>query len=99
MRTSQLFSQDAHSAITTLYTLRFDSCKAIAIKRLPTTKTPSASPPLKNPKHTAVLLESGINYDQPLMPTQIAQIKAERNSKEKEKQKVELLSWQQEIFL
>lgn len=53
-------------------------------------KAPAASPPLKNLKHTAILAESGINYDQPLLPTQIAQLKADRLGKEKEKQKVNL---------
>ncbi len=83
MRTSQLFVQDSNTAVTTLFSLRFDSCKAIATKRTPTLRPTLANPTLKNPKHAAVLAESGINYDTPMNPTQVATIRAERIAKEK----------------
>ena len=83
MRTSQLYVQDGNSAVTTLFSVRFDSTKAMAAKRTPTLRPTLANPTLKNPKHAAVLAESGINYDQPLTPSQVATIRAERIAKEK----------------
>lgn len=37
----------------------------------------------KNPKHASVLAESGIGYDKPLPPIQVASQRAERIAKEK----------------
>jgi E1A-binding protein p400 len=83
MRTSQIHAQDNNAALTTLFTLRFDSVKSIASKRTPTLRPTLANPTLKNPKHAAVLAEGGINYEQPLTPVQVAAIRAERLAKEK----------------
>ena len=83
MRTSQLFHQDNNGSITTLFSLRFDSMKSIATKRTPTLRPTLANPTMKNPKHAAVLSESGINYDSPQTPIQVAAIRAERIAKEK----------------
>ena len=83
MRTSQLHLSDNNQLATNLHSSRFDATKAIAAKRTPTLRPTLANPTLKNPKHTAVLLESGINYEQPLAPVQVAQIRADRIAREK----------------
>ena len=83
MRTSQLFLQDNHGSLTKQHSDRFDTCKAIAAKRTPTLRPTLTNPMLKNPKHAAVLAESGINYEQPLSPIQVAANRAERIAKEK----------------
>ena len=83
MRTSQLYLQNNHNSISTLYSLRFDSCKLMATKRTPTFRPTVANPTLKNPKHAAVLAENGINYEQPLTPVQVAAIRAEKIAKDK----------------
>ncbi|XP_064649340.1 helicase domino-like isoform X3 [Lineus longissimus] len=83
MRTSQLFHQDNNGSITTLHTMRFDAAKSIAAKRVPTLRPTLVSPTQKNPKHAAVLAESGVIYDTPLTPIQVAANRAERIAKEK----------------
>ena len=88
MRTSQLYINDNSAAITTLWNLRCDSVKAIAAKRTPTLKPTLANPTQKNPKHAAVLAESNINYEQPLTPIQVADIRARRIAKEKRQSQV-----------
>ncbi|TKS79092.1 E1A-binding protein p400 [Collichthys lucidus] len=54
----------------------------------------------KNPKHASVLAESGISYDKPLPPIQVASQRAERIAKEKkalaEQQKAQQLAQQQQ---
>ncbi|KAK3606446.1 hypothetical protein CHS0354_041388 [Potamilus streckersoni] len=83
MKTSQLHSQDSSNGITILYTLRFDSVKAIAVKRPPTMRQTLVNPLLKNPKHASVLQENGISYDHPLNPMQVAEIRAQRIQRER----------------
>ncbi|XP_074640439.1 helicase domino-like isoform X2 [Tubulanus polymorphus] len=83
MKTSQLFAQDNNLSITSLHTMRFDSAKSISSKRVPTLRPTLASPIQKNPKHAEVLAESGITYDQPKTPVQVAADRAERIAKEK----------------
>ena len=91
MRTSQLFLQDNHASLTKQHSDRFEACKAIAAKRTPTLRPTLANPMLKNPKHAAVLAESGINYEQPLSPIQVAANRADRIAKEK-RQNVSIVS-------
>ncbi|XP_070205034.1 helicase domino-like isoform X4 [Littorina saxatilis] len=83
MKTSQLFTQDNYSSISLLYSLRFDSVKAMAAKRPAPMRQSLNNPSLKNPKHLAVLQENNINYDQPLNPQQVAAIRAERIARDK----------------
>lgn len=63
--------------------MRFESTKSITAKRSPTLRPTLANPTLKNPKHAAVLAESGISYDAPMTPIQVAAVRAERIAKEK----------------
>uniref|UniRef100_A0A8D2Q4G7 E1A binding protein p400 n=1 Tax=Varanus komodoensis TaxID=61221 RepID=A0A8D2Q4G7_VARKO len=84
LRTNQLYAQDEGSTHTQLYTNHFEIMKMIAGKRSPPIKPLLGMNPFqKNPKHTSVLAESGINYDKPLPPIQVASLRAERIAKEK----------------
>ncbi|XP_054851977.1 E1A-binding protein p400 isoform X2 [Eublepharis macularius] len=84
LRTSQLYAQDEGATHTQLYTNHFEIMKMIAGKRSPPIKPLLGMNPFqKNPKHTSVLAESGINYDKPLPPIQVASLRAERIAKEK----------------
>ncbi|XP_050722344.1 helicase domino-like [Eriocheir sinensis] len=102
MRTSQLFAQDNNSSFSSLYCTRFETIKNIAMKRTPTTKPPLVNPTHKNPKHAQVLAESGIQYDCPLNPGQVAANLAERIQRAKQKSQVaaaELAQQQQQKLL
>ncbi|XP_015274457.1 PREDICTED: E1A-binding protein p400-like, partial [Gekko japonicus] len=84
LRTSQLYAQDEGAMHTQLYTNHFEIMKMIAGKRSPPIKPLLGMNPFqKNPKHTSVLAESGISYDKPLPPIQVASLRAERIAKEK----------------
>lgn len=83
MKTGQIHSQDSNNGLTILYSLRFDSTKSIAAKRPPTMRQTLVNPTLKNPKHASVLQENNIQYDQPLNPMQVAEIRAQRIQREK----------------
>ncbi|XP_064613460.1 helicase SRCAP-like isoform X3 [Liolophura sinensis] len=94
MKTSQLFLQDNQNSVTMLHSLRFDSIKCIAGKRTPTLRPTLVNPTQKNPKHAAVLAESGITYDTPLNPEKVAAIRAERIQQEKKKGQVMMMKAQ-----
>lgn len=85
LKTSQMYGQDKNTSWTSLYSNRFESIKAVANKRSPTTKPLVVNSAQKNSKHAAVLAESGINYDGPLNPIQVAAKRAERIQKEKQR--------------
>ncbi|XP_043921504.1 E1A-binding protein p400 isoform X2 [Protopterus annectens] len=84
LRTSQIYAQDECATHTQLYTTRFELMKMIASKRSPPIKPLLGMNPFqKNPKNASVLAESGISYDKPLPPNQVASLRAERIAKEK----------------
>ncbi|OXB85000.1 UNVERIFIED_CONTAM: hypothetical protein H355_016122 [Colinus virginianus] len=84
LRTNQIYAQDEGATHTQLYTNHFEMMKMIAGKRSPPIKPLLGMNPFqKNPKHASVLSESGINYDKPLPPIQVASLRAERIAKEK----------------
>ncbi|XP_041456348.1 helicase domino-like isoform X3 [Lytechinus variegatus] len=83
MKTSQLHAQDGNSSHTMLYSAKFDGIKMAINKRQPFLKQVLNNPLLKNPKHSAILAESGINYDKPMLPSEVAQKRAERIAREK----------------
>ncbi|XP_053557849.1 E1A-binding protein p400 [Bombina bombina] len=84
LRTSQIYAQDEGVTHTQMYTNRFELMKMTAGKRSPPIKPLLGMNPFqKNPKHASVLTESGINYDKPLPPIQVASLRAERIAKEK----------------
>ncbi|GAB6030178.1 hypothetical protein CHUAL_005854 [Chamberlinius hualienensis] len=78
MKTSQLFAQDNNASFTQLYHSRFESMKSLMTSRMPSTKHLMSNSNARNPKHTSVLADSGINFDQPLSPMQVAALRAER---------------------
>ena len=45
--------------MTTLHAFRFDCIKNVASKRTPTLRPTLVNPTMKNPKHAAVIAESG----------------------------------------
>ncbi|CAL9708571.1 unnamed protein product [Knipowitschia caucasica] len=84
LRTCQIYTQDDNSTQIQLYNSRFELMKIIASKRSPPIKPLLGMNPFqKNPKHASVLAESGISYDKPLPPIQVASQRAERIAKEK----------------
>ncbi|XP_041084686.1 E1A-binding protein p400-like, partial [Polyodon spathula] len=100
LRTCQIYAQDDSATHINLYNSRFELMKIIASKRSPPIKPLLGMNPFqKNPKHASVLAESGINYDKPLPPIQVASQRAERIAKEKkalaEQQRAQQLAQQQ----
>uniref|UniRef100_A0A8C8A2F5 E1A binding protein p400 n=1 Tax=Oryzias sinensis TaxID=183150 RepID=A0A8C8A2F5_9TELE len=100
LRTCQIYTQDDNASQIQLYNSRFELMKIIASKRSPPIKPLLGMNPFqKNPKHASVLAESGISYDKPLPPIQVASQRAERIAKEKkalaEQQKAQQLAQQQ----
>lgn len=88
MRTAQLYTQDNNSTFSQLMMGRFDALKQLSSGRRPMpskSATTASTLTLKNPKHTAVLTECGIDYDRPLLPTEVA---AKRTDRLREKQKM-----------
>lgn len=84
LRTCQIYTQDDSATQIQLYNSRFELMKIIASKRSPPIKPLLGMNPFqKNPKHASVLAESGISYDKPLPPIQVASQRAERIAKEK----------------
>ncbi|XP_053327520.1 E1A-binding protein p400-like isoform X2 [Spea bombifrons] len=84
LRTSQIYTQDEGMSHSQLFTTRFELMKMTAGKRSPPIKPLLGMNPFqKNPKHASVLAESGINYDKPLPPIQVASLRADRIAKEK----------------
>ncbi|XP_044051498.1 E1A-binding protein p400 isoform X5 [Siniperca chuatsi] len=102
LRTCQIYTQDDNATHIQLYNSRFEIMKIIASKRSPPIKPLLGMNPFqKNPKHASVLAESGISYDKPLPPIQVASQRAERIAKEKkalaEQQKAQQLAQQQQV--
>uniref|UniRef100_A0A4W3IXA0 E1A binding protein p400 n=1 Tax=Callorhinchus milii TaxID=7868 RepID=A0A4W3IXA0_CALMI len=78
LRTSQIYAQDESAMHTQRFTSHFELVKLIAGKRSPPIKPMLGMNPFqKNPKNASVLAESGINYDKPLTPIQVASLRAE----------------------
>ncbi|KAA0713853.1 E1A-binding protein p400 [Triplophysa tibetana] len=101
LRTCQIYMQDDNATQIQLYNNRFELMKIIASKRSPPIKPLLGMNPFqKNPKHASVLAESGISYDKPLPPIQVASQRADRIAKEKkalaEQQKAQQLTQQQQ---
>uniref|UniRef100_A0A672M140 E1A binding protein p400 n=1 Tax=Sinocyclocheilus grahami TaxID=75366 RepID=A0A672M140_SINGR len=84
LRTCQIYTQDDNATQIQLFNNRFELMKIIASKRSPPIRPLLGMNPFqKNPKHASVLAESGISYDKPLPPIQVASQRAERIAKEK----------------
>merc|ERR1719431_478405 len=82
-KTGAVFKTDNNNAFSSMFSGRFETIKSIANKRTPTTTPLLVNPTTRNPKHAAVLAESGINYDNPLSPVQVAANRAERIQRDK----------------
>ena len=88
VKISNLFVQDNNSSFTQQINARFNSILQIANKRQPTLKPVFINNQSgKNPRHMQLLQQSNINYDQPLLPTLVAQNRANRIAREKAREK------------
>lgn len=85
MKTGQMIGQDNNMIFSQLCSQRFETIKQIANKRTPTLKHMFVNSTSKNPKHIALLSESGIDFEHPLTPLQVASNRAERIAREKQK--------------
>ena len=85
MKTSVLFKQDNNNAWSTQFSSRFQTIKAIANKRTPTTKPLLVNSTQRNPKHASVLAEFGVDYDNPLNPVSVAANRADRILRDKQR--------------
>ena len=85
MKTSQMIGQDNNLVFSQLCNSRFETIKQIANKRTPTLKHMFVNSTTKNPKHIALLSESGIEFERPLTPLQVAAYRADRIAREKQK--------------
>lgn len=83
--TKKLNQQDNNKNFTEAYNQRFDNIKTCAHNRKPIPK-PLTSNSQNKPKHLAVIMDSGVNYDVPQSPIEIALRRADRIAKEKTKQ-------------
>lgn len=86
LRTRQLVEEDNNAHWTELHHARSDVIKTLAHSRKPAPKPLLVNPLMKNPKHAAVLAESGIEYETPLNPIEIASRRADRIAKDKKLQ-------------
>ncbi|XP_044753468.1 helicase domino [Coccinella septempunctata] len=82
MRTLQLYTQDNNSSFSQTITQKYDASLAHSSKPKPPDRTANNILP-KNPKHTVVWNECGIDFDHPLLPTDVAVRRAERMAREK----------------
>lgn len=95
--TYQMFQQDNNSKYSSLCGTRFETIKSITVKKTPTMKPMHVNPASKNSKHAQAMSEHGIQYDDPLKPSQVTANRAERIQREKQKtQPTELMQQQQQ---
>lgn len=95
VKVSQLLSQDNNAQFRSIFCSKFDTIKNIAIKRAPTNKPVSHNPQVKSNKHIQAIAELGVNFDNPLSATSIAQARIERI--QLERRKLELVRQQQAV--
>lgn len=85
MKTSQLFVQDNNQAFMKVARDHFRLAAEQAAKRRAADRPPFIPTPKGTLKAAAILAENGINFDNPLTPMQIAQLRSERIAREKQK--------------
>ncbi|XP_013100224.2 helicase domino [Stomoxys calcitrans] len=79
LRTTQLYANDNNASFTKIMRSRFDCIKSAYLKKAPAPKRHFSTPSPMNPKHMEVLQEFGIvNYDQPMSPQNIANMRANK---------------------
>jgi E1A-binding protein p400 len=89
MRTSQLYNQDKNNSFTFIGNHKYESVKSVSNKRTSTVKSLPVAPLMKNP-NAALIAECGIQIENPLTPTDVAALRAERIAKEKMKHAVNI---------
>ncbi|GFN95545.1 E1a-binding protein p400 [Plakobranchus ocellatus] len=96
LRTEQLYSQEGLRNFSQLYDIRFTAMMDIGSKRPAGLRQTHVNPTAKPTKHALILAEQGINYDQPLLPSQLAARRAERIAMDKKKQQQAAAAQQQQ---
>lgn len=97
MKLSQMMIMDNNSQYGDLFIKKFDTIKAIANKRAPTTKPVTVASQVKTrDKQIQSVTEMGVNYDVPLSAMAIAQARYDRM--QQERKKLELQRQQQEAL-
>ncbi|BFZ18188.1 hypothetical protein BsWGS_21227 [Bradybaena similaris] len=95
-RTEQLYSQEGLKNFSQLFDIRFAAMMEIGAKRPAAMRQTIVNPAAKPAKHAAILAEHGINYDLPLLPSQLAAKRAERIALDKKKQQQQQQQLQQQ---
>jgi len=78
-------AQDNNAQVSNLFLSKFDTVKSISNKRAPTAKPMTINPHMKSSKQTSIFLEHGINYENPVPATVIAQARYDRIQMERKK--------------
>lgn len=86
LRTEQLYSQEGLKNFSQLFDIRFAAMTEIGTKRPAAMRQTIVNPAAKPTKHAAILADNGINYDNPMLPSQLAAKRAERIALDKKKQ-------------
>ncbi|XP_059176200.1 helicase domino-like isoform X2 [Physella acuta] len=86
LRTEQLYSQEGLKNFSQLFDIRFAAMTEIGTKRPAAMRQTIVNPAAKPTKHAAILADNGINYDSPMLPSQLAAKRAERIALDKKKQ-------------
>lgn len=96
LRTSQLHNQDKNNSFTMMGNQRYEIVKSESNKRTPTVKPLLINPLMRHPTSAAILLESGIQIENPMVPIDVATKRANRIAKEKQKHAQVLTQQQQQ---
>ncbi|CAG5123366.1 unnamed protein product, partial [Candidula unifasciata] len=95
-RTEQLYSQEGLKNFSQLFDIRFAAMMEIGAKRPAAMRQTIVSPAAKLTKHSTILAEHGINYDNTMLPSQLAAKRAERIALDKKKQQQQQQQLQQQ---
>uniref|UniRef100_A0A0B7BEW9 Helicase C-terminal domain-containing protein n=2 Tax=Arion vulgaris TaxID=1028688 RepID=A0A0B7BEW9_9EUPU len=95
-RTEQLYSQEGLKNFSQLFDIRFAAMMEIGAKRPAAMRQTIVNPAVKPAKHAAILADQGINYDIPMLPSQLAARRAERIAQDKKKQQQQQQQLQQQ---
>nr|XP_012225744.1 PREDICTED: E1A-binding protein p400-like [Linepithema humile]XP_012225745.1 PREDICTED: E1A-binding protein p400-like [Linepithema humile]XP_012225746.1 PREDICTED: E1A-binding protein p400-like [Linepithema humile] len=85
LRTSQLHNQDKNNSFTMMGNQKYETVKSVSNKRTPiaNVKLLLVNSLMRNPGSAAVLLESGIQVESPMVPMDVATKRANRIAKER----------------
>lgn len=92
MRTSQLHNQDKNVSFSSMACQRYEVVKSVSNKRTPTVVKPLlvSNSLMRNPTNAAMVIEKGIQVENPMSPMEVATQRADRIAKERLKQQVSM---------